>query len=174
MIEFVELLLNNDIADNMYLYEFAGTANPYYTPHGADLAFLWNDSYTSYYTFNTPWNQDLSDYWRNIWNNFIISGDMISGESYNIDGSALIFKDSSGYIQGDYINHYRNGVCDWWNNQVNYNIRYNLALQIGITVDNIPTTTTTPYDDISTTDNGFINISMYSIVFIVIIKIFLM
>ena len=70
MIEFVELLKDNqDITDNLYLYEFAGTEYPYYTPHGNDLSYIFNYSSQALY-YGAPWDQSLSDYWINIWSNF--------------------------------------------------------------------------------------------------------
>lgn len=111
------------------MYDFGGTAPPFYASHAAELPFVFDyfDKETND-LYEVPWNQTLSNSMVSAWNSFGRSGipdidnkeDKINvkwpefGEEENV----MILNGQRMGIQSKFMQQYRNGVCDYWYNVI--------------------------------------------------------
>lgn len=126
-------------ANDMYLYLFNG-AEPYYIPHAGELAFLFNSTLAAESNFGINWNGNLSQLMIENWINFAVYGKpnstLFGNEwiAYAQDGVVMKYMDNDGSIEGQFINEYRNGVCNFWFGEVDFESASNLCSQ-NIAVD---------------------------------------
>ncbi len=131
-----ELLVENNIDVEIYMYNFLGASYPYYIPHGAELAFLFNDSDQATEFWGVNWSYNLSYFLTETWKNYAIYGKpnstVFSDEwiPYSNNGIAMSIQDDNGVIIPNYYNeNHRDGVCSFWINDVGINVVQTLCAQ---------------------------------------------
>eukprot|EP01084_Bolivina_argentea_P140223 246584_1 len=140
----VNQYVGNDI---VYIYDFGGTGNnnTYYALHSAELPFVFDAK-----EFNIgsgfPWSQTLSNQMMSAWTNFAkygipnitdpanwkndITWPLYSGSTNKTN--VMIFEDKVK-VNSTFYKDYRKNVCDFWYNQVAYDVILDLCLdQYGI------------------------------------------
>eukprot|EP01084_Bolivina_argentea_P049103 90365_1 len=119
-INFIQLLQEHNMSHNVYLYNFLGPAEPYYVLHGGEMPFVFNSSFTAKVWLDIEWNNELSYFVTETWENFAVY-DVPNSTIFPIEwlpfdsnGTTMIFANNNGYIENDYLLNYRNGACQFW------------------------------------------------------------
>eukprot|EP01084_Bolivina_argentea_P031147 57659_1 len=135
-INFAQLLLENiNIGNNVYLYNFIGPSFPYYIPHAGELPFIFNNSNFAQSFWGTSWSYNLSYFITEVWQNYVIYGVPnstvlpIEWLPFSVNGTAMNFKNNNGEIKQYYDVNYRNGVCEFWQNEIGTDIMSRLCSQ---------------------------------------------
>eukprot|EP01084_Bolivina_argentea_P136783 240908_1 len=110
-----------------YMYEFRGSAAPYYAPHASELPFVF-DKEREEAQFDVIWNQSLSDSLISGWTNYgkygvpnitnSIDKVDIEWKSYNYKTQNVIILDDKIRVENEYKTVYRHGACPFWYDQV--------------------------------------------------------
>ena len=89
--------------------------------------------------FDMPWDQELSNEMVSAWTYFAVDGvpkiatkklnfdwTLYSGGKNNAKEDVMIFRDTLS-IKSDFAKDYRSNVCDFWLNEVGYDVMDNIC-----------------------------------------------
>ena len=126
---------NNNNTMNGFVYYFRSPSSPYLAEHAAELPFVFDDeSQVKYY--NEKWSANLSYSMISAWTNMAKFGKPnITNEWTDVyiewnkfgDKQNVIILDDNVRIETNFIKNYRENVCHFWWNQVEYNQVKNLC-----------------------------------------------